>query len=182
MGMSIRAYGRHRSVSDTAVRKAIKAGRIKLEPDGTIDAAKADSQWKSNTDANLQRAPKLKAVPEVALDAVRETLKEHGAPVTGSTNFMQARIANEVLKAQTNRIRLQKLKGELIDRARVLAHVYKLARVERDAWINWPARISSTMAADLGVDPHTMQVTLERYVREHLSELAEFKLHIDGGV
>ena len=42
MGISIRAYGRHRGVSDAAVRKAIKAGRITPEPDGSIDPDKAD--------------------------------------------------------------------------------------------------------------------------------------------
>jgi hypothetical protein len=40
-------------------------------------------------------------VPEVALGAVRETLREHGEPVSaGAMTFMQARTANEVLKAQ----------------------------------------------------------------------------------
>lgn len=36
MGVSIRAYGRHRGVSEAAVRKAIRAGRITPERDGTI--------------------------------------------------------------------------------------------------------------------------------------------------
>jgi hypothetical protein len=40
MGISIRAYGRHRGVSDAAVRKAIKAGRITSEPDGTISTGR----------------------------------------------------------------------------------------------------------------------------------------------
>jgi hypothetical protein len=180
MGMSIRAYGRHRGVSDAAVRKAIKAGRIQLELDGTIDAGKADAAWQINTDAAQQRGPaQVKPVPDAALDAVRDTLKENGAPSSGGTTYMQARTANEVLKAQTNRVRLQKLKGELIDRSKVMGHVFKLGRQERDAWLNWPARISAQMAADLAVDGHTMHVTLERYVRQHLSELAEFKAGID---
>jgi len=42
MGLSIRAYARHRGVSDTAVHKAIRAGRITPEADGTIDPDKAD--------------------------------------------------------------------------------------------------------------------------------------------
>ena len=92
---------------------------------------------------------------------------------------MQARAANEVLKAQTNRLRLQQLKKELVDRSSALAHVFKLARAERDAWISWPARISSQMAAELGVDAHTMHVTLEAYVRQHLSELADVQPRVD---
>ncbi len=36
MGVSLRAYVKHRGVSDTAVRKAIKSGRIQAA-DGAID-------------------------------------------------------------------------------------------------------------------------------------------------
>ena len=60
-----------------------------------------------------------------------------------------------MVKAQTNKVRLARLKGELVDRPQAIAHVFKLARAERDAWLNWPARVSAQMAAQLGVDPHT---------------------------
>ena len=179
MGISIRAYGRHRGVSDTAVRKAIKTGRITPEPDGTIDPEKADAQWYRNTDVAQQRGANRKAVPAAALDAVADTLREQGGQSGGGTTYMQAKAANEVLKAQTNRIRLQQLKKELVDRSKALAHVFKLARAERDAWMNWPARVSSQMAAELGVDAHRMHVTLETYVRQHLSELAEIQPRVD---
>jgi hypothetical protein len=58
MGVSLRAYARHREASDTAVRKAIKSGRIQTEPDGTIDVDKVDKQWALNTDQAQQRKPK----------------------------------------------------------------------------------------------------------------------------
>ena len=71
-------------------------------------------------------------------DEVGDTLREQGLVVPtvgGGTTFLQAKTANEVLKAQERRIRLQKLKGELIERARALALVFRLAREERDAWV-----------------------------------------------
>jgi len=43
MGLSIRAYARQRGVSHGAVLRAIKTGRVPLEPDGTVDAAEADA-------------------------------------------------------------------------------------------------------------------------------------------
>ena len=62
------------------------------------------------------------SAPEAAVGAVRETLREHGEPVSaGGMTFMQARTANEVLKAQERRVRLQRMKGELVDRARAVA-------------------------------------------------------------
>ena len=100
----------------------------------------------------------MKLVPEAALDAVRETLREHGEPIAaGAMTFMQARTANEVLKAQERRVRLQKMKGELVDRAKAVAQVFRLARDERDAWANWPARVAAMIAAELEVDPHHLQ-------------------------
>jgi hypothetical protein len=89
--------------------------------------------------------------------------------------FMQARTANEVLKAQERRVRLQRMKGELVDRAKAVAQVFKLARDERDAWVNWPARVAAMMAAELEIDLHRLHTALERQVREHLNELAEVR-------
>jgi hypothetical protein len=74
----------------------------------------------------------MKPVPEAALGAVRDTLREHGEPIAaGAMTFMQARTANEVLKAQERRGRLQRMKGELVDRAKAVAQVFR--RDERDA-------------------------------------------------
>lgn len=180
MGLSIRAYAKHRGLSHTSVRKALDSGRIQVETDGSIDPKKADAAWTANTTPahkRLNLPPKTMPVPEAAVGAVRETLKEHGEPVspTGQMTFLQARTANEVLKAQERRIRLQKLKGELVDRAKAMALVFRLARQERDSWLNWPARISAVMAADIGVDADTMHTTLEKFVRDHLTELSEIK-------
>jgi hypothetical protein len=118
----------------------------------------------------------MKPVPEAAVGAVRETLHEHGEPtIAGAMTFMQARTANEVLKAQERRIRLQRMKGELVDRVKAVAQVFRLAREERDAWLNWPARVAAMIAAELEVDPHQLHTVLERHVRDHLAELAEVR-------
>jgi len=193
MGLSRRAYARHRGCAESAVRKAIATGRITPEPDGTIDPAKADAQWAAQTDPSQQRKrapasgekaarPEGKAVPRAAIDAVQETLRESGEGDPGGSMFLRARTANEVLKAQTARERLRKFKGELVDRARTIATVYALARRERDAWVQWPARVAALMAAELGVDPHQMETVLEKHVRRQLAELGEFKVELSRSV
>jgi hypothetical protein len=98
---------------------------------------------------------------------------------TGGTSLLQARTVNEVLKAQLHKVELAQRKGELVDRAQAVAHVFKLARTERDAWLNWPARISAQMAARLGVEPHALHVALDAAVREHLQELGELRPRVD---
>jgi hypothetical protein len=177
MGLSVRAYAKARGVSHVAVLKAAKVGRITLEPDGTVDAAKADAAWDRSTDPGRAKktkakpAGKLKPVAEAAMGSVRETLKEQGRNVT----FVQARTAHEIAKAHLARLRLQRMKGELVDRARATALVFRLAREERDGWVNWPARVAALMAAELGVEAHPMQKILETHVRAHLAELAEVR-------
>ena len=175
---SNRALARHIGVSETAVRRAEKAGRIRREPDGAWDLARVQAAWSSNTGRAQQRRQHgaMKPVPEAAVGAVRETLREHGEPVSaGSMTFMQARTANEVLKAQERRVRLQRMKGELVDRVKAVAQVFRLARDEPDAWVNWPARVAAMMAAELEVDQHRLHTVLERHVRDHLAELAEVR-------
>jgi len=180
-GLSERQYAARVGLSRGAIQKAKAAGRLVLHEDGSIDAEASDARRAAMTDPSKSRrttAPKLKPVPDAAVSAVGDTLREQGlsAPPVGSgTTFLQAKTANEVLKAQERRIRLQKLKGELVDRARAVAVVFRLAREERDAWVNWPARAAALMAAELGVEAATMQKALEKHVRAHLDELAEVR-------
>ena len=124
-GLSERAYAARVGLSRGAIEKAKEAGRLVLFPDGSIDAEASDARRAEMTDPSKVRGerattatppvPKLKPVPEAAVTAVGDTLRENGlaAPVVGGgTTFLQAKTANEVLKAQERRIRLQKLKGE----------------------------------------------------------------------
>jgi len=163
--------------------------------DGSIDAEASDTRRAAMTDPSKSRAPpkppvaakaRLKPVPEAAVSAVGETLREEGLPppVTGGgTTFLQAKTANEVLKAQERRLRLQKLKGELVDRARAETLMFRLAREERDAWVTWPARVAALMASELAAAPSgeitveaaLMQKVLEAHVRAQLDSLAEIR-------
>ena len=134
MGKSIRAYARHRKVSHVAVLRAIKQGRVPVQPDGTIDQTRADAAWERSTDPGRAKAEakssheKLRPIAEAEVGSVRETLKEQGLPAGGSVTFVQARTAHEIAKAHLARLRLQRMKGELIDRARTTAMVFRLAR------------------------------------------------------
>jgi hypothetical protein len=181
MGLSIRAYARRRGVSHVAVLRAVKQGRVPLESDGTIDPAKADASWQRSTDPGRAKSKpstsseKLRPVREAALGSVRETLKEQGLPAGGNVTFVQARTAHEIAKAHLARLRLQRMKGELVDRARATALVFRLAREERDAWLVWPARVAAMIAAELSVEGHAVQNLLEAHVRRHLTELADTK-------
>jgi hypothetical protein len=186
-GMSERDYAARVGLSRGAIQKAKAAGRLVVHADGSIDPEASDARRATTTDPSKLRAtvegatterastPKLKPVPNAALSAVGDTLRENGLPppATGGATFLQAKTANEVLKSQERRLKLQKLKGELVDRARAEALVFRLARETRDAWVNWPARAAARSAADLGLEPAAMQKVLEAHVRAHLDELGQ---------
>lgn len=176
-GLSIRAYARHRGVTDTAVHKAIRTGRIDVLADGTIDPESADQQWSANTDTpriGTQSSAVTVGAGEEATDG-----STAGNPGQRGASLLQARTVNEVVKAQTAKVRLALLKSELVDRAQAVSLVFKLARVERDAWINWPSRVAGEMAAQLNTDPHELHIALESAVRKHLSELGDIHLKLD---
>lgn len=182
-GMSEREYAARAGLSRGAIQKAKAAGRLVLYADGSIDPEASEARRAVATDPSKQRReppPKLKPVPNAALSAVGDTLRENGLPppATGGATFLQAKTANEVLKSQERRLKLQKLKGELVDRARAEALVFRLARETRDTWVNWPARAAALIAAELGLDPAAMQKVLEAHVRAHLDELAEARLDL----
>ena len=198
LGMSEREYAARAGLSRGAIQKAKGAGRLVLHPDGSIDPEASAARRAAATDPSKQRsapraverapapastsasAPKLKPVSAAAVAAVGDTLREQGLPQPsgGGATFLQAKTANEVLKSQERRLKLQKLKGELVDRARAEALVFRLARETRDAWVNWPARAAALIAAELGLDPAAMQKVLEAHVRAHLDELAEVRLDL----
>ena len=157
-GMSERGYAARVGLSRGAVQKAKEAGRLVLHDDGSIDAEASDKRRAETTDpTKTRKAPqpkdqRMKPVPEAALASVGETQREEGLPSPGGgsgTTFLQAKTANEVMKEQERRLRLQKLKGELVDRARAETLMFRLARDERDGWVTWPARVAALMASEL---------------------------------
>jgi hypothetical protein len=196
-GVSERQYAARVGLSRGAIQKAKEAGRLVLHADGSIDAEASDQRRAAMTDPAKSRAtqtvrpvaspaPKLKPVPEAAVASVGETLREEGLPTPvagGGTTFLQAKTANEVLKAQERRIRLQKLKGELVEKARAETLMFRLAREERDAWVTWPARVAALMASELvatlgdgiTVEAALMQKVLEAHVRAQLDSLADIR-------
>lgn len=203
MGVSRRKYAEMRGVSHVAVMKAIQTGRITTLPDGSIDPETANRQWTAQTDPAFQRGDHstrqgvesarevrkgFKAVPNAAFEAVASILQDEGvepkpsadAPAASSfgVQIQRSRLANDVIKAQTAKVRLQKMNSVLVDRQKGEAKVFELARQERDSWRNWPPRVSANIAAELNVDAHLVELTLEKYIREHLESLSEVQIDL----
>jgi hypothetical protein len=159
--MSRAAYARHRGCDPREIRRALAAGLIHLEGDGrSIDPVRADREWAAGVNPASAKKPGMKRGETTLSRSV-------------STTFTEARTRSELAKAAMATIRVREREGELVNRPRAVEVISALARAERDAWQSWPARVSALLAAELKVEPHALEVVLERAVRDHLATLAD---------
>jgi hypothetical protein len=157
--LSQAAYGRRRGISQAAVWKRTRTagGPIPVHgPKKLIDVAEADALWESTM------SPQGAATGRAAGAA---------SPVIGS-ELARARAAALVLDVQAKRLVLEQRRGALIARDRAVAKAFSFARMLRDRWLAWPARVGPLLAAQFELDAGAVTVVLEGLVREHLAELA----------
>ena len=180
---SQREVARRLGISHTALQKAQRAGRIAPEADGAWDVEKVRARLADSSDpvrktATLVQpavaAPRPASPPPVAaIPPAADPL-----PRAAQNTFHDARTANEVLKAQERRLRLDERKGKLVDKARALLLVHRLAKEERDAILAWPARVAAEMAAELGVDVHHLQTMMDTRLRQHLAARHDVRVSV----
>lgn len=187
MGLSIRAYAQHRGVSHTAVAKAIKAGRISKEPDGTIDPAKADAQWARNTlpSQNLNTGA-AKPAPKVATQPVSTPVST--APVanrelqppleTGriaAPDYQTSRAIREAYAARLAKLEYEERTGKLINADEVKVKYFNLARLLRDRIQQIPRKIAPQIVAAVVAQPdqRVVEDLLMEAIREALEELSQ---------
>ena len=178
MGLSIRAYARHRGVSDTAVRKAIKAGRIKKEPDGTIDPAKADAAWERNTNQAQQRKPsanqgsKIRFAPANQDDGFAPPVTlAPGKPtpvpkVTSGPDYQTSRAVKETYAARLAKLDFEERSKKLVNADEVRVAAFNLGRRVRDRLMTIPHRMGSVLAS--GLDSKQIEEILEKELRTAL--------------
>jgi hypothetical protein len=173
---------RRLGISHTALQKAQRSRRIAPEPDGYWDVEKVRAQLARTADPARKTGGMATPTPQSPRSAAKPM--PIGAPLPAldpppsRTSYHNARTANEVLKAQERKLRLEERKGQLVDKARALLLVHRLAKEERDAILTWPARVAAEMAAELGVDAHRLQTMLESRLRTLLAERNDVRIAV----
>lgn len=165
---SQREVARRLGLSHTALQKAERIGRITQEPGGGWDLEKVRGLLVATSDP---------VRPTAALAPQPSAPDAPAAPAQGGS-FHNARTANEMLKAQDRKLRLDERRGTLVDKARALTLVHRLAKEERDAVLAWPARVAPELAAELGVDPHRLHTLLDARLRQHLAERNSVRIEV----
>jgi hypothetical protein len=180
---SQREVARRLGISHTALQKAQRAGRIAPEADGAWDVEKvrallADSSDPARKTATLVQPTSAASRPAAPSTVAPPLPAPDPLPRAAQNTFHDARTANEVLKAQERRLRLDEHKGKLVDKARALVLVHRLAKEERDAILAWPARVAAEMAAELGVDAHRLQTMMDARLRQHLAARHDVRVSV----
>ena len=104
------------------VQKALQAGRITKDPDGLIDADRADRSWDANTAEQ----------------------KRH-EPVTAS--YQEARAIREALNARLARLDYEERLKELVRVEDVRREAFVAGRALRDRLLAIPGRVAASMVA-----------------------------------
>ena len=90
-----------------------------------------------------------------------------------STPFARLKVAQLALKVEAQRLSLDETKRRLLDVTEVNAALDEIGSTMRDALLNWPARVSGLIAAEISVDPHLVQTILQEQMNALLLEVAD---------
>ena len=184
MGLSIRAYARHRGVSHTAVSKAIQAGRITLGADGKINPEVADAEWERNTlpsqnlgnpsgnlNGNLKKTTaQVSTRAEVARE-VAPTLE----PRTSGPDYQTSRAIREAYAARLAKLEYEERSGKLISKNEVDVKTFQLARQLRERIQQIPRKVAPQIVAAVvaNPDPREVEELLDEAIREALEQLSK---------
>ena len=163
MELSIRAYARHRGITDGAVRKAIKAGRITKNKNEKIDSELADKQWSKNTDPSQIKEIKKE-------EEVRQEIGNYNPSPLGP-NYQQSRAIKEAYNAKLTRLQFEKESKKLISVDEVKISAFNAARMTRDRMLNIPDRVIPALVGK--TDIFEMKEILKTEIVKALEELSK---------
>jgi hypothetical protein len=148
---SAREVARRLGLSHTAIQKAEQVGRIRREADGSWDVER------------VRRNLIASAVPG------RSPMATPG----DDTPLGRLTLVRLALGVEAQRLAMDERKGRLMDIATANQRIDEGAAGMRDAVLNWPARVSGQIAAEIGRDPHLVQTILQEQMNKLLLEVAE---------
>jgi hypothetical protein len=177
-GLSQRGYARHRGVTHRAVQKAIKAGRITPNPDGTIDPHGADAQWRANTDPASPAANRIDAEgtrglsdPAPSPRARKADGAFEGGHLAPSGGYLASRAVREAYRARREKLTFERESAAVVSVEDVRAGAIATGRRIREHLLTLPDRLAPLMA---GLnDPTECHRVITEEVARALDELNE---------
>ena len=163
MELSIRGYAKHRGVTDAAVRKAIRQGRISKGKNGKINPKLADKEWLQNSDPAQIKAESTFETPDYS---------QNSAPTSLSgPSYQQSRAIKEAYGAKLLRLQFEKESKKLISIDDVKVSAFNAARMTRDRILNIPDRVIPQLVGKTNI--FEMKEILKAELIKALEELSK---------
>lgn len=163
MELSLRAYAKHRNVTEAAVRKAIKQGRITKNPNGKINPQIADNEWNKNTDPAQIKTTFTSNSPDYSQNSLPN--------VSSGPSYQQSRAIKEAYSAKLLRLQFEKELKKLISVDEVKVVAFNAARMTRDRILNIPDRVIPQLVGK--TDIFEMKEILKAELIKALEELSK---------
>lgn len=168
--IGIREAARRLGVSDTAVHKAIKSGRVtvasRTETSNRPLVAWPQTQqdWLANSDASKRTHVGSRGSPVRSKDpapsvqlATNTATDDDGAAsaavakAAAGPSLAQSRAIREAYQARLAKLEFEQKSGKLVDAAEVKVRAFKMARSARDALLGLPDRLAPVLASETDV-------------------------------
>jgi hypothetical protein len=191
-GVSVREFARLDGCDDKLVRRAIKAQKLPILPNGKLDPALAGTGWRKQNRRALNSAdkpqnvrtsvrtrkvsaPTAEETEQASEELFAEEIEGFLDNVLAGTYADQAtaeRIKENALAAK-HLLAARRDAGHLVEIEEAEAVLFETQRSQRDAWMNFPTRIGPLIAAELGVDADKVVEALTVHVHQQLDDLGE---------
>ncbi len=163
MELSIRAYARHRGVTEAAVRKAIRQGRVSKGKNGKINPKTADKEWGQNTDPAQIKAVFTEEKPDYSQNSIPNS--------ANGPSYQQSRAIKEAYGAKLLRLQFEKESKKLISIDDVKVSAFNAARMTRDRILNIPDRVIPQLVGKTNI--FEMKEILKAELIKALEELSK---------
>lgn len=183
IGVSGRSLATSLGVSETAVRKAVRAKRIPQHGDGSYDVEQCRQAWGKSTDPARSkvrepanpgaRTPMVRTEDDAkaAIALIAQVLQAEGAEA-GTIDYNAARTADTILKAYERDLSMAQKRKDLVPATDTKRHFSSAFTGFRQQIQRMPSRHVPEMAARLGVDPGLLQSEMDRMVAATLTEMS----------
>lgn len=193
--VSIREFARLDGCSDKLVRRAISEGKLRVSADGKLDPALAGTGWRrtnrrtakgadtgadtAQTSAPVVRISKRDAKVSAPADETLDPLRLDDEDFIAEVLAGRFALTGEAERVKENGLAARSLlaarreAGDVVDLEVAETLLFNMARSVRDAWLNWPSRVSPLIAASLGISVEPLLEALNDHVQQHLASLGE---------
>ena len=176
MNISIREFARRMGVTDGAVRKAIRVGKIAsgviYDEKGRllINLEVATAEWSKNFNPNYERNDNLHKNLTAASASKDGQIQP---PTLTGRSLIEIKKMQAEVRLQLDAIELRKAKGELVDKKKVYAQLFTMGQEMRATFQAIPDRvIDSILAAKDRNEAHNI---LSLAISEALLQLSEIQ-------